>query len=457
MPRPRSPASPSGPFRPHRRAVLAGIAAAFATPVLPASAAPRVLIARSANLALRAPKETPVLSFGGSVPGPVLRLRRGETLPLRFENRTEHALSLHWSGMRLDNRHDGVAGLTQPALAPGASIEFGLTPPDPGLFIYRPAVPGKTGDLVARGLSGLAVVEEADPPPVDADLVLGVSDWLLDDEARIATPPVAVLNGGRLGNVLTVDGRPHAVEALLPRRARVRLRLANLAPARVMTLRVAGAKAYVAAVDGHPTDVFEPLHSAFPLGPGNRIELFLAMPAEAGAEVVLSARVGDGFDIVRLRTSEAVSSIAELPLAPLPPNDRLPAEIKLQAALRTNFTVEGGPRPGLPEPLPWHVNGRPGTLARDKYLFNIGRGRPVVMTIANRTALPQTVHVHGHAFRVLHALDDGWDPYWLDTVTVPDGKTVRIAFVADNPGRWLIASAVHDRMDQGLYGWFEVK
>jgi FtsP/CotA-like multicopper oxidase with cupredoxin domain len=457
MPQIEIPAPCQAPRGPDRRTVLAGLAASALSPSLPALAAGRVLVARPALWPLRPRQDTPVLAFDGLVPGPVLRMRQGETLPVRFENRTDYPLSLHWSGMRLANRQDGVAGLTQTAVAPGGSSEFGMTPPDPGLFIYRPAVPGKTGDLVARGLSGLVVVEENDSPPVDADIVLGISDWLLDEGGRIVSPPSSVLNSGRLGNLLTVNGRPLAAEVTVPRRSRIRLRVANMSPARLMTLRITGATAFVAAVDGHPTDVFEPLHSAFPLGPGNRIELLLAMPADPDAEVVLATRAGPGFDIVRLRTSETVSAMGDLKLAPLHPNERLPAEIRLQSALRTNFIIEGGPRQGLAEPLPWHVNGRPGTLARDGYLFTAGRGRPVVMTVANRTALPQTLHLHGHAFRVLHALDDGWDPYWLDTVTVPNGKTARIAFVADNPGRWLIASAVHDRMDQGLYGWFEVK
>ena len=74
-------------------------------------------------------------------------------------------------------------------------------------------------------------------------------------------------------------------------------------------------------------------------------------------------------------------------------------------------------------------------------LFTVERGRTVVMALESRS-IAHTVHVHGHHFRLLDRLDDGWKPYWLDTVPVGARETQRIAFVADNPGRWLIEQHV---------------
>jgi FtsP/CotA-like multicopper oxidase with cupredoxin domain len=73
-----------------------------------------------------------------------------------------------------------------------------------------------------------------------------------------------------------------------------------------------------------------------------------------------------------------------------------------------------------------------------------------MLGIANPTAANANMHLHGHSFRLLDALDDGWKPFWLDTMPIAPGGNTRIAFVADNPGKWLI---------EGLYGsnaWFEV-
>jgi FtsP/CotA-like multicopper oxidase with cupredoxin domain len=79
-----------------------------------------------------------------------------------------------------------------------------------------------------------------------------------------------------------------------------------------------------------------------------------------------------------------------------------------------------------------------------------------VLALVNQTPFAQPMHLHGHVFRLLHPLDDGWEPYFLDTVQVPENKTVRIAFVADNPGKWLLASTVMERFDSGLWTWIEV-
>ena len=104
---------------------------------------------------------------------------------------------------------------------------------------------------------------------------------------------------------------------------------------------------------------------------------------------------------------------------------------------------------------PWTINGAAGK-ADGAPLVKVKRGSPVVLTLTNQTGFMQPLHLHGHSVRLLHALDDGWEPYWLDTVQVPENKTVRIAFVADNPGKWLLASTVLERFDAGLWTWIEV-
>jgi FtsP/CotA-like multicopper oxidase with cupredoxin domain len=157
----------------------------------------------------------------------------------------------------------------------------------------------------------------------------------------------------------------------------------------------------------------------------------------------------------------------------LPANQALPAEVRLQRAKRADLVIEGGRvvDPALAQALamgwradlsrapasPWRLDGRAGRPTFDRPLFRVKRGAPVTLGFVNRTAFPQTTHVHGHVMRLLHPLDDGWEPYWRDSVMTSPGKTSRVAFVADNPGRWMIANADPDRAAAGLATWFEVE
>src|SRR5262249_25342347 len=87
--------------------------------------------------------------------------------------------------------------------------------------------------------------------------------------------------------------------------------------------------------------------------------------------------------------------------------------------------------------------------------FTVSRGRVVVLAFNNRADVAQSVHLHGHAFRLLDRLDDGWKPFWLDTLTVGPRQTDRIAFLADNPGKWLI-EAQGLGTQTGTATWFAV-
>jgi Multicopper oxidase len=98
-----------------------------------------------------------------------------------------------------------------------------------------------------------------------------------------------------------------------------------------------------------------------------------------------------------------------------------------------------------------------GIMDASKPLLSVKRGRTVMLGFVNRSAAACAMHVHGHHFRLLDRMDDGWKPFWLDTVVVPNGQTFRIAFVADNPGKWLIQGTALDGASPPTAQWFEVQ
>ena len=445
---------------PTRRAVLAGLATSLSAPAYAvnllgsramAPTGPQLvaLEASPSPIEILTNRLTDALTFNGTAPGPVLRLRKGQPAKIALRNALTDPLSVHWHGMRIENSADGVAGLTTNAVTGGGNTEISFTPPDYGTFIYRPFVPGRTATLTGSGLSGIVVVEDQGLPAVDADHVLAISDWALTPEGALEplTP-----GPGRLGSVLTVNGLPAPARLRVQPGARVRLRLANLSASRIMWIKFDGVRAYVVAVDGQPTDTFEPLKATLPFGPGNRFELVFDMPPERNASAVITALIGQGMPLALIETagSATAQTVARPAIAPLPPNPLLSESIKLQRALRTDVKIQGAD-------TEWAINGRKGLPSPGKPLFSVKSGTPVVITFQNETTLPQVMHVHGHCFRALHALDDGWEPYWLDTIIIPEGQTIRCAFTAGAPGTWLIGSTILARLDSGLSAFFEVK
>jgi FtsP/CotA-like multicopper oxidase with cupredoxin domain len=89
--------------------------------------------------------------------------------------------------------------------------------------------------------------------------------------------------------------------------------------------------------------------------------------------------------------------------------------------------------------------------------FRAKAGRIVVLALTNRAAIATVFHLHGHHFRLLDRLDDGWKPFWLDTLAIEPGQTQRIAFAAEYAGRWLIESVATDWAAPRLVRWYSVE
>ncbi len=456
------------PLASTRRAFLAGVSA-FVVP-LPAlgEPAPRILEARAgkARLLPEPAAATDILCFDDASDcppvvqtpyGPLLRYKQGETLSARLVNKTDLPMSLHWQGMRGDNAMDGVVPLTQTPVPSGAFLDYRRALNDPGLFCYRPSVFPRTAELMGRGLKGLVVVDEATPLGGDADLAIILDDWRLDPKSAVDgdfANPAEARGAGRIGTLLTVNGASAPNTHEFAPGARVRLRLANLANARIMVLSFEGVKPYVIAIDSQPCDAFVPVRQTIPVAPGARFELMFDMPA-AGAAARMILRGVDGRDQDLLRfvaKGEATKGEAARPrpaIRSLPQNPLLPREIKLAESKKIGLAI-------AQDSGAWTLNGAASKAYGGEPLFRVKRGTPVTLGFDNRSGVPLVMHVHGHAMRLLHDLDDGWEPYWRNAIVAPPGKVKHVAFVADSPGKWALHDDILEHEAAGVATWFEV-
>ncbi len=442
---------------------------------LPARAEPpspqdgfRVLEAREGKLSLlpEPASQTAVWSYNGEVPGPLLRFKKDEEVKVRLVNKLAQPASLNWHGVRIVNAMDGVAGLTQEPVPPGGSFDYRFTPPDSGLYWYHPHALPFIGEQLDRGLYGVMIVDERDPPAADRDMLVVLADWKLDDKGQLAGFDAGEdVGAGRIGPLVTLNSRAVPVAETLPPSSRLRLRVLSAVDTRLMLIAFNGVKPLILAVDGQPCEAFEPVRQMIPLGPGARFDVMLDLPGDAGADANVTLLGDNEPDRVLLAFKTAGEKRSPLPpVASLPQNPRLPSEIKLQASRKVDILIEAIASMGTgsssvaaqDRPLYWKLNGKAVPGFAPAPLFSVKRGTPVTLGFVNHTAFVQQMHVHGHAMRLLHDLDDGWEPYWRDAVLVPEGKTKHVAFVADNPGKWVIECLMAGRQTAGMATWFEV-
>ncbi|PNE11972.1 MAG: copper oxidase, partial [Beijerinckiaceae bacterium] len=408
-----------------------------------------------------------VWSYNGEVPGPLLRFKKDEEVKVRLVNKLAQPASLNWHGVRIVNAMDGVAGLTQEPVPPGGSFDYRFTPPDSGLYWYHPHALPFIGEQLDRGLYGVMIVDERDPPAADRDMLVVLADWKLDDKGQLAGFDAATdaAGAGRMGPLVTLNSRAVPVAETLPPSSRLRLRVLSSVDTRLMLIAFNGVRPLILAVDGQPCEAFEPARQMIPLGPGARFDVMLDLPGDAGTDANVTLLGDNEPDRVLLAFKTAGEKRSPLPpVASLPQNPLLPSEIKLQASRKVDILIEAIASMGTgsssvaaqDRPLYWKLNGKAVPGFASAPLFSVKRGTPVTLGFVNHTAFVQQMHVHGHAMRLLHDLDDGWEPYWRDAVLVPEGKTKHVAFVADNPGKWAIECLMAGRQTAGMATWFEV-
>jgi FtsP/CotA-like multicopper oxidase with cupredoxin domain len=177
------------------------------------------------------------------------------------------------------------------------------------------------------------------------------------------------------------------------------------------------------------------------------------MPLNLGANVRLDLRedvgAADQPFIAIVSEGEPMDVRAEPPR--LAANPRLPAEIALESARRCDFAISGG------GPAPFAINGATFVDWAPKPAYVIPRGQPAVFALVNKTAVVQALRLWGHVARLLHSMDDGWEPYWRDTFLIQPGRSAHVAFVADNPGKWPLESTIPEHRAAGVGAWFQVE
>ncbi|HEV3011567.1 MAG TPA: multicopper oxidase domain-containing protein, partial [Burkholderiales bacterium] len=226
--------------------------------------------------------------------------------------------------------------------------------------------------------------------------------------------------------------------------------------ARIYGLVFEGHAPWLIAFDGQPVDPRQLAGTPIVVGPAQRADLIL----DCRGDPRTSHRVVDGFyrqrayELLKIRYTDA----SPLPKAFAPP-PRLPpnpvAQPDLARAERSRIVFGGGMMGAMPSQrehkgLFWTVNGRPvPEHTHHEVLMNLKLGRSYMLELVNDTAWHHPIHLHGHVFKVVS--QGGKEASeWGDTVLLDPKSRAEIAFVADNPGDWMLHCHVLEHQASGM-------
>ena len=371
------------------------------------------LVARQQQVKLASGRTVDGFTINGTTPGPTIRVQQGDLLEVHLHNQSvSEGITLHWHGVDVPNAEDGVAGVTQDAVAKGADYSYRFVARDPGTYWYHSHQ--VSHEQVVKGLFGALVVTPRKPDR-------GVHDVLA----------LAHTYDG----VRTLNGDEGDIATPAPAGSHVRVRVINTDSGSVETW--ASAPYRVVAVDARD------LHGPTPVD-GKQITV------PAGGRADLELRVPDDGTAIRVHVGSTSLVIgprgSAAPDVKQPTHDLdllhygTPAPLGFDPTHPDrHFEYSIGRRPGFVDGKPglwWSINGH---LWPNVPMFVVAEGDVVVMDIENHTSADHPMHLHGHHAVVLsrNGSPSTGSPWWIDSLNVRPGQSYRIAFVADNPGIWM--------------------
>ncbi|RWB52621.1 multicopper oxidase family protein [Mesorhizobium sp.] len=424
------------------------------------------LTAEPATVRFVEDRDTPILAYNGTSPGPLIEAYEGDRIEIAFANRIEGEQStIHWHGMPVPADQDGNP---MDPVAAGADRVYAFELPEgsAGSYWYHPHPHGRTAEQVYRGLAGAFVVKaKADPVPAAyGDTVLMFTDLRLAADGSMPDSTMADQMNGRVGDHVLVNGQknPRLSVAMGAKR---RLRLYNATNARFLRLAFGNAAMTVIGTDGglleKPVAAEEIL-----LSPAERIELVVAFDRPGAATLTTldydrgwmgPGRPADaGLTLLTVDVSETPAEA----IPPLPERLRPIAPLGAPAVSRRLVFTETMTMNATSMGMGFLINGKAFDMGRVDIVAKAGETE--LWEIVNQADMDHPFHLHGTQFQVVEHERDGKvskPPYraWKDTVNVARGETVRLLLRQERPGARMYHCHILEHEQLGMMGIVDVQ
>jgi FtsP/CotA-like multicopper oxidase with cupredoxin domain len=401
------------------------------------------------------PPSTAMWTYNGTVPGPIIRTKKGDRLIVHFTNSLPETTTIHWHGMRVPNAMDG-SQMVQKGIAPGQTFDYDFIVPDAGTYWYHPHL--DTSPQVGFGLYGVLVVEDATEPPLGDELFIVLSDVGLNADGSLQPGDIGGWFGsyfGREGAIELVNGKQHPTLRMrtgAPQRWRIldasRARFQRFVVPGVSLTRIGGGDGLSAA----PYAV-----TRADLTPGEREEIVAVATDPPGTALTAMFQDADRFHLgtpppdVPLFDVQITGDPRWSAGPTVPPELASIAPIDVSSATKRQITFDDvTPEDGGLSAL--GINGRSSTNMDQMTSVSVNVGDTEIWTVTNNTSQDHPFHMHGFPFQVL-SLGGAPPPVleWRDNVNVVAKQSMQFAVSFDNrPGMWMFHCHILDHGDMGM-------
>ena len=434
-----------------------------------------------------------MLAYNGQIPGPLMKVKQGSSMYVNFTNKLDMETTVHWHGIRLENKYDGVAGVTQNAVKAGESFLYKLDFPDDGIYWYHPHVRDDIGQEL--GLYGNILVEPTkNYNPVDKEVALFLDDIKIEkgDVDLFSKNFARFALTGRFGNIMLVNGETNYTLNVKKGEA-VRFYLTNSANTRTFNFSIEDHRMKLVGGDSGKYEKESFVDSAtLSISERYIVEVLFENPGTfkilhrtpektyaLGKVIVLgdsASQKSAGFFAPK-DNNEIIADIA-----PFKKYISAKPDYELELTINMGKDMMGmmGEKAGAFEPIEWDEDENMAMMnsmstsenikwiIRDKAAgkeapnYQVKVGDVKKLRISNDRIMmhpmQHPIHLHGQRFLVL-AKDGKTNDnlVWKDTVLVPAGSAVDILVEFTNPGDWLMHCHIPEHLEAGMIASITVK
>ncbi|WP_051353284.1 multicopper oxidase family protein [Thalassobacillus devorans] len=403
-------------------------------------------------------------TYNGTVPGEPLRVTEGEYVRINLKNELEVPVTIHWHGVLLPNKMDGVPGLTQNSVQPGESFTYEYIADDAGTYWYHSHQ--HSSKQVDKGLYGSLVIEEKEKE-YEQDEFFILDEWAVNQEKRDLSNMGGMMMGGMSGDgeadtkqmydTFTVNGKTgEAIEPLVMEEGETaRLRFVNAGFQQHQLVFPKGSMKVIAN-DAEKVNGEQGSTNVMEIAPGERIDVEFTKQTRDAAVIAQKTDVENAEDMrIPVVTKEnADNPTSDMDVAASTDiangvsygSEKLLFEETPDPDVTYNMDLSMGMNMG--QGMAFQINNE---IFPDTPPIQVKEGDIVKVNITNSGRMNHPMHLHGHRFQVASKNGSAYEnPIVKDLIHVKPGEEYTIYFEANNKGEWLFHCHDNNHADRGM-------